>query len=231
VDDGGICCEIREEIKFMIAKLSKHFVVKDLGNMETLVECNIINNKTNDTVCIHQPKLLKHLKQEFGGLIESVKEFSTPAPPRAMLKHPDKEDTLIPAFQQTKYISGVGMLLYLVNHTIFDLANSVRELCKVADGATMVHWKLLLRCIKYVNTTENLALNVKPNKLEGLTELEGISDSEYGADQEISISVFGWNLYFCGALISWKSKASNSVTLSSTEAEYIALSEVSKELD
>jgi hypothetical protein len=46
----------------MIDKLSKYFVVKDLGNMETFDGCKIINNKTNDTLYIHQPKLLKHLK-------------------------------------------------------------------------------------------------------------------------------------------------------------------------
>jgi hypothetical protein len=32
----------------------------------------------------------------------------------------------------------------------------------------------------------------------------------------------------CEALIAWKSKASRSVTLSSTETEYVALSEVTK---
>jgi hypothetical protein len=61
----------------------------------------------------------------------------------------------------------------------------------------MASWKLLLRCIKFVITTENLAIKVKPNKFEGLTELEGISDSEYAEDQATGISVFGWNLYFC----------------------------------
>jgi hypothetical protein len=65
-----------------------------------------------------------------------------------------------------------------------------RELSKETDGATMAHWKLLRRCIKYVNSTENLALKIKPNKLKGLTELEGISDSEYGADQETQINFF-----------------------------------------
>jgi hypothetical protein len=57
----------------MIDNLSKYFVVKDLGNMETFVGCKLINNKTNDTVYIHQPKLLKRRKQEFGGLVESLK--------------------------------------------------------------------------------------------------------------------------------------------------------------
>jgi hypothetical protein len=86
-----------------------------------------------------------------------------------------------------------------------------------------------------------LALKLKPNTKESkfdiegtngadLTELEGISDSEYRADQETRIGVFGWNLYFCGALIAWKSKVGNSVTLSSTEAEYIALSEITKRI-
>jgi hypothetical protein len=87
-----------------------------------------------------------------------------------------------------------------------------------------------------------LALKLKPNTKESnfdieettdgadLSELEGMSDSEYRADQETRISVYDWNLYFCGAFIAWKSKASNSVTLSSTEAEYIALSEITKEI-
>jgi hypothetical protein len=99
-------------------------------------------------------------------LVESLKEFSTHAPPRTMVKPPDKEDTLFPVDQQTKHRSGVGMLLHLVKHTRFDITNSVRELSK-ADGATMAHWKILLRCIKDVITTENLALKFKPNKLEG----------------------------------------------------------------
>jgi hypothetical protein len=37
-------------------------------------------------------------------------------------------------------------------------------------------------------------------------------------------------LYFCGAPIAWKSKAGKSVTLSSTEAEYYATSEIAKEV-
>jgi hypothetical protein len=50
-----------------------------------------------------------------------------------MVKRPDKEDTLIPVEEQTKIRSGVGMLLYLVKHSRFDIANSVREFSKVAD--------------------------------------------------------------------------------------------------
>jgi hypothetical protein len=79
------------------------------------------------------------LKEEFGALVESLKDSQTPAPTRSMVKHPDKEDTLVPAEEQSKFRSGVGMLLYLVKHSRFDIDNSVRELSKVADGATIGH--------------------------------------------------------------------------------------------
>ena len=57
-----------------------------------------------------------------------------------------------------------------------------------------------------------------------------MSDSEFGGDPKTRVSVSGWVIYFQGVAISWSSKAQRSVTLSSTEAEYMALSEVAKEI-
>ena len=112
------------------------------------------------------------------------------------------------------------MLLYLVKHTRLDIANSVRELSKVADGANYAHWKALLRNIKYVLDTEHLALKLKPTaELDSAFELKGISDSDYAGDKDTQTSVHGYVVYFCRASIAWKSKAGKSVTLSSTEAE------------
>jgi hypothetical protein len=103
-------------------------------------------------------------------------------------------------------------------------------LTKVADDATMEHWKKLLHHIRFVITTEYLALKLKPDTEESFFEMDGITDSEFGADEETRISVFGYVVNFCKALVSWKSRAGRNVTLSSTEAEYFALSEVTKEI-
>jgi hypothetical protein len=59
-------------------------------------------------------------------------------------------------------------------------------------------------------------------------EVQQTTDSEFGANPDSCISVFGYNIYFCEALIACKSKAGQSVTLSSTEAEYVALSKITK---
>jgi hypothetical protein len=93
------------------------------------------------------------------------------------------------------------MLLYLVKHSRLDIGSSVRELSEVADGATIGHWKLLPGCIEYIITIEYLALKLKPNAIgpsfdmewlqekDGRVELEGVSVSEFAADQETIISV------------------------------------------
>jgi hypothetical protein len=75
-----------------------------------------------------------------------------------------------------------------------DVANAVRELSKVADGANHAHWKALLRTIKYVICTENLDLRLKPNILTQGAQfhLSGISDSDYARDKNTRTSVFGY---------------------------------------
>jgi hypothetical protein len=68
--------------------------------------------------------------------------------------------------RQKQFRMGVGMLLYLVQHSRPDISNLVRELSKVAEGATEAHFKALLRTIKYVIDTEHLGLLLQP-KLNG----------------------------------------------------------------
>lgn len=121
------------------------------------------------------------------------------------------------------------MLLYLVKHSRPEISNAVRELSKVADGANEAHWKALMRTVKFVLDHSDYALRLRPRKDRPLFHLEGTSDSEYAGDKDTRISVYGYQLYFCGALIAWKSKSGKSVTLSSTEAEYFAISEIAKE--
>jgi hypothetical protein len=88
-----------------------------------------------------------------------------------------------------------------------------------------------MRLIKYVLDTKTKALKIEPKmKGDNVFFLEGISDSEYSGDKDTRISVYGYIVYFCGSPVSWKSKSGRSVTLSSTEAEYFALSELAKEI-
>lgn len=230
VDDGGIF-GTQEDIKETLEALSSAFVVKDLGKLEHFVGCHIKQDqKDKKKFFIHQPKLIKHLEKSFKHIMGKFRVFKTPAGPKTTIIRPEKEDGLIRKEEQTIYRSGVGMLLYLVKHSRPEISNAVRELSKVGDGATYGHWKQLMRAIQYVIHTKSIGLRIKPTEFNGTYTLGAVSDSEYAGDKDTRISVFGYVIYFCGSPIVWKSKSGKSVTLSSTEAEYYAISECAKEL-
>ena len=58
--------------------------------------------------------------------------------------------------------------------------------------------------------------------------LKALSDSDLANDKETGISIFGYIIYFCGIPIACRSKGKKSVVLSTTKAEYMAMSEVVK---
>ncbi len=54
-------------------------------------------------------------------------------------------------------------------------------------------------------------------------------DADYSGDKNTRLSISGFVIYFCNVPISWRSKSQRSVTLSSTEAEYVAITDYAKE--
>ena len=66
---------------------------------------------------------------------------------------------------------------------------------------------------------------------DGIWKLEALSDSDFANGIDTRYSVYGYIIYFCTIPVVWKSKSMKSVILSTTEAEYVAVSEVVKEIE
>ena len=144
---------------------------------------------------------------------------------------PKPEDSNINEEEQSKYKSGVGMLLYLVQQGQPELANATRELSKVMDWATVGQYKELMRVLTWTVDTKNAGLKIAPNENRGKKYIiHGNTDAEFAGDVETRCSVMGVQIFLNRVLINYKSKAITSVTLSITETEYVALSEGCKEV-
>ena len=77
----------------------------------------------------------------------------------------------------------------------------------------------------------NLGLKFEPTQiLDEHWTLVCFSDSDYAGDPDSRRSVSGYVLFVKSVPIAWRSKAQQSVTLSSSEAEWVALSETTKEI-
>ena len=130
---------------------------------------------------------------------------------------------------QFMYRSGVGTLMYLTKHSRSDITNPMRELSKSMDGASMAHVTEMYRVINFVLETKTLGLRMVPIFQDGIWKLEALSDSDFANDKDIRYSVYGYIIFFVVSQWHGKSKAMKSVVLSTTEAEYVAVSEVVKE--
>ena len=205
------------------------FELKIDGSLDDYLSCEITFDRERNVGWIHQPHLITKLEKVFGKFVKGLQVYKTPGTPGLATLRNAK--TTVDAEKHAMYRSGVGMLLYLVKHTRPDIANAVRELSKALDCPSPAAYKEMLRVMKFVLDTRSLAIKVAP---VGLIEDEWIvvaySDSDFGGDKETRISIAGFILYLMGVLISWRSKGQKSVTLSSSEAEYVALSEAAKEV-
>jgi hypothetical protein len=125
VDYGGVI-GTPDAIKEVISVLGKSFKVKTMGEMEKFVGCKIIGTLDKDGFWIHQPKLLKNLKENFKSIIgDTTRIFKTPSALKTLIIRPKEGDPLISTERQKTFRIRVAMLLYLVKHSRPDIANSV----------------------------------------------------------------------------------------------------------
>ena len=106
----------------------------------------------------------------------------------------------------------------------------MRELSKTIDEPDTGHLKEMYKAIRFVLSTKYYGLKFELREDMKKWTLKALSDSDFASDKETRISVFEYIIYFCGVSIAWINKGMKCVVLSTTEAEYMALSEVVKEL-
>ena len=97
------------------------------------------------------------------------------------------------------------------------------------DASAPAHLKEMYKLIRFVLSTKDYGLKFELIKSMRKWVLKVLTDSNLASDKETRISIFGYVIYFCGIPIAWRSKGMKSVVLSTTEAEYMALSEVVKD--
>lgn len=125
----------------------------------------------------------------------------------------------------TKYRSLVGGLLYLAVTARPDVAAATAILGRKFTSPTQADWTAAKRVLRYLKRTKEYFL-----PLGGTDEaLCGYSDSDWAGDIESRRSTSGFIFLYCGGVVSWASRRQTCVTLSSMEAEYVALTQACQE--
>ena len=231
VDHNLMILDITRNNDATEALKNKGLMLKIVEGLQDYLSCK--NKFSNHKKCswLGQPHLIKNLESKFEGLVQEIQSHKTHGSLKFSIVRPMEEIENISAKDQKDYCSDVGVLLYLVKHSCPDLANMTRELSNANDSANPAAYKELLCVIKNVIETKILGLKIEPmgNSNEPW-DIICISNSDYAGDPASRQSISGFVLYVLGVLVSWQSKSQKSVSFSSSEAEYTALSDVVKQV-
>jgi Reverse transcriptase (RNA-dependent DNA polymerase) len=225
----------KSAIKHLVYQLHENGLKTKVSPQATdYLSCEIKIDYANQLGWIGQPTLMNKMIKKFSPIIEKLNmkyEYRTPGTPGYLLEKPANDIGLLSLADQTLYRSGVGTLLQFANKTRPDIANPVRELSKGMDKATPAAMKEMLRIIKYVISTKDNGLKVKPtNLMNKKWRLRIFSDSDWASSKDNRKSITGFVIFLQESPILWKSQSQKCVSLSSTEAEYYACSEAVKEI-
>ncbi|CAI5725764.1 unnamed protein product [Peronospora destructor] len=125
----------------------------------------------------------------------------------------------------------VGSLLWVARCTRPDIAFAVHKTTRQTHQPRLHDWKLAKRVARYLKGTKTMKINMKPSDGRcASTKLESYSDADFAADKNDRKSLTGGIILLNGMAVGWSTKKQGGVSLSTMEAEFVAASEVAREL-
>ncbi len=127
------------------------------------------------------------------------------------------------------YCSVIGKLNYLTQTTRSNIMYATNQIAKYSSDPREPHGEAIPHLVWYLKKTRNLGVCFKPNTKKGFecyynAYFLGKWKSYAAVDPSIAKSRSGWVVFYAGCPIIWASKLQSQVALSTTEAEYIAMS-------
>ncbi|WVZ68483.1 hypothetical protein U9M48_017417 [Paspalum notatum var. saurae] len=220
VDDIIVASSSQQATASLLKNLEKDFALKDLGDLHCFLGIEV--KRSDGKLLLSQERYASELLKKAG--MQFCKPANTPLPVSEKLSAHSGEQ-LGPS-DSTKYRSLVGALQYLTL-TRPDIPFSVNKVCQFLHSPTTVHWTAVKRILRYVQGTINTGLKFSksPSML-----VSGFADADWAGCPDDRRSTGGFAVYLGSNLISWCAKKQPTVSRSSTEAEYKALSNATAEI-
>lgn len=177
-------------------------------------------------ILINQPEFIKKILVKFK--MDTCNPTSTPADPCTRLNlemSPTSEEEKLD-MSHVPYREAVGCLLYLSITCRPDISYAVNQVAKFCQNPGRARWSAVKRILSYLSGTTEFGILLGENSDQPLV---GYTDADFGGDIDSRCSTSGFTFFVYGSLVSWSSRRQKCVSQSTTEAEYVAASESSKE--
>ena len=226
VDDMLIISKNKDTMWELKGSLSATFEMKDLGPAKRILGMEIKRDREEGVVELSQKEYLQKVLRTFR--MENCKPVKTPLGAHMRLKSVTDKEREEEADQMKfiPYANAVGNIMYLMIGSRPDLECPVGMINRFMGKPLMVHWQAVKWVLRYIQGSLDTRLKFKG---KGEFVATGYCDSDYSADLDKRRSITGYTFTVGGNVISWRSSLQPVVALSTTEAEYISLTEAAKE--
>lgn len=225
VDDLILCCKDNTVIQHIKNCLNNMFTITDIGPLKYCLGYEIERDRQSKSLKMHQAAYIRRILDR--GNMSDCKPSSAPMDSSLKLSKgmcPKTHDEL-EQMKKIPYRQIVGSLLYLSSGTRPDISFAVGHVCRFLQNPGLKHWEAVKTILRYLQGTKDYGI-----KLGGKHQpLRGLVDSDHAGDIDTRRSTTGYVFLLNGGPISWNSKLQSTVALSSTEAEYMALSAATQE--
>jgi hypothetical protein len=225
VDDLLIAAKQLAEIKRFKRKFAEFFKIKDLGEVKRILGIRIIRNRKKRTIYLDQSAYLKQMLRQYDMDHESILPTRTPMVSQKILLRTQEGDELSP---RQEYQQRVGSTMHPMVYTRPDIAFAAGKLAQYMDKPNTEHAHCMKTLLRYLRSTVDLRIRYGPYG-QTAGKVIGFSDADYAGDRNDRKSTSGMIFLIGGGPISWRSRKQHAVSTSTTEAEYIALSQCAKQ--
>lgn len=220
--DDLFCIGVKERCEEFGKKLNEMVPVKNLGELKWYSGCFYERDMEKGRLKISQQTYTEELAETYG--VTSSRR-SVPLSVGVKLWNFDEDEPAI----DKPFRELIGSLLWLALLTRPDLANAVRACARYCSKPRKIHWEAAIGILEYAVETSSLGISFQRGTVVGFS-LFSFADADYASKATDRRSISGGVIMLCGGAVFWFSKTQKCVTLSTTEAEYVAMSDVMKEV-
>jgi len=226
VDDMLVAGSDMNEIKNLKIQLSKEFDMKDLGTAKKILGMQITRDKQRGILQLSQAEYINCILQRFN--MDKAKPVSTPLASHFRLSKDQSPQTEEEKDFMAKipYASAIGSLMYAMVCTRPDIGHAVGVVSRFMANPGKAHWEAVKWILRYLRGTTEKCLYFG----KGDIKVQGYVDADFGGEMDHRRSTTGYIFIVGTTAVSWMSRIQKIVALSTTEAEYVAVTEASKEL-
>lgn len=208
------------------ANLMSIFKMKDMGQAHQVLGIRITRDRIEGKIWFDQQQYIEEILTRFH--MDDCNPVASPIDINQKLSSEScaKTDLERKEMVDVPYQAAVGSILFAAQVSRPDVCYAINLVSRFNKNPGRAHWTAVKRILRYLKATASAKLCFDRNEISNLV---GYCDADFASDPDQRRSTTGYVFMCQGGPISWSSRRQPTIALSTTEAEYMALSAATQE--